>query len=56
MPSFNLDDLTGHGGAAILQDVDGVSVTFFVWHPAKVGRDRSIRLWRLRHNTGRSRA
>jgi CspA family cold shock protein len=32
--------------------VDGVSVTFFVWHPAKVGDDRSIRLWRLRHNTG----
>src|SRR4051812_8542671 len=34
--------------------MDGVSVTFFVWHPAKVGDDRLNRLWRLRHNTAHS--
>jgi hypothetical protein len=45
-----LNDLTGHRGAAILQGVDGVAVTFFVWHPAKVGDDRLNRLWRFRHN------
>jgi hypothetical protein len=49
-----LNDLTGHGGAAILQGVDGVSVTIgCLCLAAKVGDDRLIRLWRLRHNTGR---
>jgi hypothetical protein len=31
---LHLDDFPGHRGAAVLQGVDGVSVTFFVWHPA----------------------
>jgi hypothetical protein len=45
-----------HGGTAIFQGVYRVSVTFFVWHPAKVGPRRSFFLWRLSHNTGLTRS
>jgi hypothetical protein len=48
---LELDDFPDHRGATILQGMNGVSVTFFV-HAAKVGQNRLIRLWRLRHNTG----
>jgi hypothetical protein len=41
--------------AAILQSADGVSVALIV-HAANVRRNRSIRLWRLRHNTGNLRS